>query len=113
MSEQAMTAAGVLWIEVAPGPDEAALEFSRLRSGAKPIARMDAVAGSIIATSLDELEGSLAAISGAVAKALERVAPDEWSVEFGIGFKGTAGLPVIVSGETTANLKVTMSWRRR
>ena len=39
--------------------------------------------------------------------------PEEWTVELNIGFKGTASLvPVLVSGEAHAIIKVTAKWKR-
>jgi Trypsin-co-occurring domain 1 len=104
----------VIWIEVSPGPDHGAVpQLSRLRAGSQPISRLDTPVASLVATSLSDLEASLKAITQVVANALTSAAPEEWSVEFGVSFKGSAGLPVIASGEATANLKVTMSWRRK
>ena len=59
------------------------------------------------------LKDSINALTSDVAGALEKAAPAEWSLEFSIGFKGKASpIPVLVSGEGNASLKVTATWRR-
>jgi len=59
------------------------------------------------------LRASIGGMAEAVRASLAGHAPDEWSLELGIGFKGTTQpLPVILSGSAEAALKVKAVWKR-
>lgn len=59
------------------------------------------------------IEDSIAGVAGAALKALEHVAPDEWSIEIGIAFKGEhSPIPVIVKVGGEASFKVTATWKK-
>ena len=60
------------------------------------------------------LRSTIDALATDVARALENAAPTEWSLEFNIGFKGKASpIPVLLSGEGSAALKLTATWKRQ
>ena len=59
-----------------------------------------------------ELQGSLARICGAIGSAMREASPDAWSVEFSLGFKAGAKVPVLLSGEANAALKITLNWKK-
>lgn len=80
--------------------------------GTTPVRNSAEAASAEISTSAAELQASIKRIVRAVAGALHDAGPSEWSVEFGISFKSSAGIPVLVSGEAGANLKVVLSWKR-
>jgi hypothetical protein len=105
-----MTNATEIHVEVIG--DAAADENSRLPSGSTKVRQ--SIGGSVITTiSPEEITGLLTTMSSAVAAGLKQTQPESWTVEFGLAFKGTTGIPTIASGEGTANIKVTMSWKRR
>ncbi|MBJ7000149.1 hypothetical protein JG491_08685 [Streptomyces sp. CRPSP2-6A1] len=61
---------------------------------------------------LDQVQRSIEGIARVVTQSLARVKPDEASVEFAIGFKAESGklTSLLVKGEGTASLKVTLTW---
>jgi hypothetical protein len=104
---------GVLHIEVVAAEPGVEREpgVGRLPPGASLVSR-PLLATAIAEVAPADLTRVLERISGAIASSLKESRPDDCSVEFGVTFKGTAGLPAIASGEATTNLKVTMTWRR-
>lgn len=66
-----------------------------------------------IQESVASLRSSIQALASDVAEAFEKAAPDEWSLEFNIGFKGKATpIPVLLGGEAESALKITATWRK-
>lgn len=64
-----------------------------------------------IGDALDAIENHVRAFSGVVRRGFESAAPDEFTLEFQIGFKGTSSpIPVVLSGEASGALKVTAKW---
>lgn len=59
-----------------------------------------------------ELSLMIESVTRTVSGALDAVAPDEWSIELNVGFKGEAGIPFITKGETNASVKVLVKWKR-
>ena len=59
----------------------------------------------------EQLAHGISDISAVIGKAMEKATPDTWSVEFNIGFKAGLKVPVLLSGEANAALKVTLSWK--
>jgi hypothetical protein len=60
------------------------------------------------------LRSTIDALAADVASALNKAAPTEWTLEFRIGFKGkNIPIPVLLSGEENAALKLTATWKRR
>jgi hypothetical protein len=83
--------------------------------------KVEYVAGSTLATvantAVEGIEASdirrgIEAISSAVSMALENAAPETWTVELNLGFKAGLKVPVLMSGEANAALKVTMNWKK-
>lgn len=60
----------------------------------------------------EELERGISNLCSTLMQALQKAAPDAWSVEFNLGFKAAGGVPVLLSGEGNAALKVTLSWKK-
>ena len=59
------------------------------------------------------LRQSLSSIFETVAESVKEKQPDEWGVEVNIGFKGkTNPIPVILSGEANASIKVHAKWTK-
>lgn len=63
---------------------------------------------------VDELVGSVRAVSQSLARVLKEIGPDKFSVEFGVEAAFEAGklLALICSGSTKANLKITLEWEK-
>lgn len=81
--------------------------LDNLPRGAKPTSftgKMDDAALAI--------RSSLDAVSSVVAESFEAVKPDEWTVELCFGFKGEAGIPVLVKGEASGAIKVSATWKK-
>jgi hypothetical protein len=85
--------------------------LGRLPEGATLTAQHGGPA-NFVESSPEEVTALLQRVASAVNEGLRQVRPDDWSVEFGLSFKGNAGIPVIAAGEATTNLKVTMTWRK-
>ncbi len=61
----------------------------------------------------DLLRQNLSGIFETVAESVKEKQPDEWGVEVNIGFKGKANpVPVILSGEANAAIKVHAKWTK-
>ncbi|MCI5217834.1 MAG: hypothetical protein D3914_01240 [Candidatus Electrothrix sp. LOE2] len=61
----------------------------------------------------DLLRQNLSGIFETVAESVKTKHPDEWGVEVNIGFKGkTNPVPVILSGEANAAIKVHAKWTK-
>ena len=60
------------------------------------------------------LRQNLTGIFETVAESVKEKQPDEWGVEVNIGFKGkTNPIPVILSGEANAAIKVHAKWVKK
>lgn len=60
----------------------------------------------------NELKQGITSICATVTSAIESIAPDTCSVELNIGFKAGVKIPVLMSGEANAALKVTLGWKK-
>ena len=60
----------------------------------------------------ERMKDNISQITEQVKEALSAHQPEEWGVEFNIGFKAKGGIPVIASGEANAALKVTAKWKK-
>jgi hypothetical protein len=59
------------------------------------------------------LKNAIRGTAEIVNEGIQKTRPYEWGLELNIGFKGKANaIPVILSGETDANIKVTAKWKR-
>jgi Trypsin-co-occurring domain 1 len=62
---------------------------------------------------LSSLRTSISALVNTTSEAFAETLPAEWSMEINIGFKGKSNpIPVILSGEANASLKVTAKWQK-
>lgn len=79
-----------------------------LRRGATPVSAVDKVTDTV-----KSLQGTLRGVVEIVHTALKESSPAEWGVELNIGFKGTTNpIPIIVSGEASASLKIHAKWKK-
>ena len=120
--KQVQLATGTLYVEIddveidessvpsgIPDMPQDSNEFEDTPSGAQRIGFQDNMR-----TAVDTLRATIDTLASDVAHALERAQPNEWTVEFNIGFKGkTQPIPVVLSGEANAVLKVKASWQRQ
>ena len=65
-----------------------------------------------IAESLLHLKDNIAVIAEQVKQALAEHQPEEWGVEFHIGFKAEGGIPFIAKGEANSALKISAKWKK-
>ena len=105
---------GMLYVEIEdvdlpPMPDEKGDSgFDDLPVGAKPVGFTSKVKDTAY-----YLKSTISTLAEDMAHALDKAAPSEWSLEFSIGFKGTASaIPVLVSSEANAALKLTLKWKK-
>jgi len=91
------------------------IDFSVEKSGEY----RDAPGGSTLVTSSTDiaenmvmLKDTISVVALQVKEAFIEHKPDEWAVEFNIGFKGKAGIPFVASGEASSALKITAKWHK-
>ena len=80
----------------------------------------DAPAGSVpIGTASERIEDALGAmrktiglVANHVKDALNDHGPDEWSVEFSVGFSSEGGVPFVAKGGGSAAISVRAQWRK-
>ncbi len=70
------------------------------------------LSGSIERIAASDIRRGIESICDAVSGALIKAGPDSWSVELNLGFKANAKVPVLMSGEANAALKVTLNWKK-
>ncbi len=79
-----------------------------LPEGATPTGAADKVIDTLKAMQIT-LKGVFEAVHDSVKERM----PSEWGVELNIGFKGTTSpIPIIVSGEANASVKVHAKWKK-
>jgi hypothetical protein len=66
----------------------------------------------VSAIDTDELKRGIEQICAALTQAMRAAAPEAWTVEFGLGFKASGGVPILLSGESNVALKITLSWKK-
>ena len=89
-------------------PDTALLDEEGFPVGAERTSRVS----EHLDDALSSIEKHVRAFSSVVRRGFEASAPDEFTLEFQIGFKGTASpIPVVLSGEASGALKVTAKWK--
>lgn len=103
-----------IWVEVQPLPAGSATPeaLRRLASGAEPVSGLQDRVNSVVQAASSELQTCIRKVAETVSAAVESGGPQSWTVEFSVAFKGAAAVPVIASGEASANMKVTLSWKR-
>jgi hypothetical protein len=72
----------------------------------------EALTSSIEGIEESALRNSIEKICSALSLALEKSTPDAWAVEINLGFKAGLKVPILMSGEANAALKVSMSWKK-
>lgn len=78
-----------------------------LPPGAEPTGVMEDVIDA-----LGQMRENIRTLATEVHQAFQENKPQEWTLEFSIGFKGKANpIPFIVQGEANAALKVTATWK--
>jgi len=65
-----------------------------------------------VVDSLAMMKQNIGLIALQVQEAFADNKPEEWGVEFNIGFKGKAAIPFIAQGEASSALKVTAKWKK-
>ena len=80
-------------------------------------APIDALGGTtavrqIAELGMDELQQHLGSVSRMVVNAMKAAQPDSCTVEFSLGVKGGSKIPIILSGEASAALKVSLTWKK-
>jgi hypothetical protein len=87
-------------------------EIEDLPPGAEPTGVKDNFAWTMLM-----LRSNIRNISKGIHGAVNDLSPSEWSVEFNIGFKGTATslvpIPYIASSELEGGVKVSLTWKKK
>ena len=102
-----------IWIEVddiqvAQPPQTTSNHPADLRGSAAPVGAVGDFFKEKIASIADTLE----AIVGTVDKGIEKISPDEWSVELTIGFAGEHNIPFVATGSVNGGVKVNAKWKK-
>lgn len=71
-----------------------------------------AISKQIADISAKDLQQGIETVCAAITAAMSKASPDSCSAEFSLGFKAGMKVPVLMSGEANAALKVTLSWKR-
>lgn len=67
---------------------------------------------SVLGDAGRQMQDTVQAVLAPAARALAQAQPEEWSVELTLGFKGSAGIPFLTSGEANGSVKVIAKWKR-
>lgn len=62
------------------------------------------------ADALKAVQQTIQSLAETVYNGFQSHQPNEWTLELNIGFKGKTAIPVIVSGEASAAIKLTAKW---
>lgn len=110
--QQINTPHGIIYIEVTEGDIPPAISENPPNFALPEGAELTGFKDRAVDT-LKSLRANIIAVASEVNAAFAASAPEEWSVEVNIGFKGKVNpVPVIVSGEAEASLKVVAKWKR-
>lgn len=60
-----------------------------------------------------DMRNVLGGVLRPIREALDATQPEQWTIELSLGFKGTAGVPCLTSGEANGAIKVTATWKRQ
>lgn len=105
--------AGLIQVQVIPvnaGSGEDAL--GKLPAGSEQVARRGMAEALYDAVSSEDIERAIGQVCAPIAAALEKLRPESCSVEFSMGFKAGANIPVLVNGEANATFKVKLNWKK-
>lgn len=81
---------------------------STLISGGAP---QSAAYSQVVDIPSEEIRRGIESVCNILVSALEKVTPESYSVEFNLGFKAGVKVPVLVSSEASAALKITLNWK--
>lgn len=109
-----MSEGTLIEVELSVPDSRPAGAVGRMGAGVEPIGN-DGGAGRLrlreFATmDLQDIQAGIATVCDAVLAAMRQVKPQSCDVEVALGFKAGAKVPVIVSGEANASLKITLHW---
>lgn len=109
-----MPAGSLIEVELSVPEDRPHAALGRLGPGVEPMGN-DGGAPRLrlreFATmDLQDIQSGIASVCDAVLAAMRQVKPQSCDVEVALGFKAGAKVPVIVSGEANASLKITLHW---
>ena len=80
-----------------------------LPEGAEPTSTVEQLKDT-----MELVKNTLKSIANIVHEGMQLTKPDQWALEINIGFKGKANpIPVILSGESSAAIKVTAKWSKK
>jgi hypothetical protein len=82
----------------------------KLESGTAAASGWSSVARTYEQISSHDIQNAITTVASAVMTAIRSLNPQACEVEFHIGFKAGARVPVIASGEANGSLKVTLKW---
>lgn len=98
-----------IFVELTPAADSIGHDIEDLPEGAEPTGVADHIQDAI-----ERLRKTIGNVVSIGKDALVEHGPDEWKMEFEIGFSGKASpIPVLVSSEAKAVLKVTATWKKK
>jgi hypothetical protein len=95
------------------------VEPATIRGGASGVlapegAELTSKLGERLKDAAGIIEDTVAGVASATLKAFEQVAPDEFSIELGMTFKGEGSpIPVLVRVGAEASIKVTATWKNK
>lgn len=79
-----------------------------LRRGATPVGPKE-----VIQEAVADAGEMMEAVVGMARKAMEKVSPDEVSVELTLGVEGKKGIPFVAEGSASGGVKVTAKWVKK
>lgn len=79
-----------------------------LRAGARPVG----VISDSIKGKLEEIGEMMEAVVSTVGKGIDKVSPEEWSIEVSIGFAGEKQIPYLAKGSASGGVKVSAKWKK-
>ena len=104
---------GTIHVEVVGRAGAGREALKNLGSGEREFVSADVNAlGQVVEIGGDEFAQGLQVIASSIRAAMDKAAPDSWSVELNVGFKAGVKVPILMSGEANAALKVTLNWKR-
>jgi hypothetical protein len=113
LMSNANTRAATIRVEVRERIDTSgSTPLDRLDDGATAISGGTTSLSKVIDLDADELSRDLETVTHAVTNAMGHATVDAWAVELSIGFKAGVKVPVLMSGEANAAIKVTLSWKK-
>lgn len=81
---------------------------SDLRNNATPVGPVP----DYIKDKVASVGETLDAVVSSVEQSIDKLSPDEWSIELNLGFAGEKRIPYIAKGEMNGSIKVTAKWKK-